>query len=309
MTAQVHSVNISTAKGTTKKPLAEGRLDMHGLVGDAHAGPWHRQVSLLAREAMDAFGAAAGRTFADGDFAENLTLSGLDLDHVALRDRLLVGEAELEITQIGKRCHGAGCAIQREVGACVMPKQGLFARVIRPGLVRPGDAVTYHSRPLRIAIITASDRASAGVYEDRSGPAIQSRLEETFRASRWKLACELSVVPDEAGPLGERVRAALASGCDALFTTGGTGIGPRDITPEVVRPLLDKELPGIMERIRQQHAERLPAALLSRSIAGVAGTSLVYCLPGSPKAVTEYLDEILRSFEHALLMLWALDAH
>jgi molybdenum cofactor synthesis domain-containing protein len=303
------SVNISTEKGTTKQPVPAISLDPAGIVGDAHAGAWHRQVSLLAQESIEAFGRSAGRSFKHGDFAENLTTEGLDLARVALRDRLRLGAVELEVTQIGKACHGGGCAIYREVGICVMPKEGIFARVITPGELRAGMGITHVPTPLRVQVITVSDRASAGIYADRSGPALQAGLERHFAEARMTLAIELTVVPDEQERIAGAVRAALAAGADAVFTTGGTGIGPRDVTPEAVRPLLERELPGIMDHIRLQHAERLPSALLSRSLAGTVGRSLVYCLPGSPRAVEEYLAGILRSFEHALRMLWGFDGH
>ncbi len=110
------------------------------------------------------------------------------------------------------------------------------------------------------------------------------------------------IVSDDALPLQK----ALVG--DLIFTTGGTGIGPRDITVDVVKPLLTKEIPGIMEAIRAKHVA-LPSACLSRGVAGVMGESLVFTLPGSPKAVGEYLDEIFRSLPHALQMLHGYNAH
>ncbi|HLD45162.1 MAG TPA: molybdopterin-binding protein, partial [bacterium] len=103
--------------------------------------------------------------------------------------------------------------------------------------------------------------------------------------------------------------AARTNNSDLVFTTGGTGIGPRDLTPDVVLPLLDKTVPGIMESIRFKYGQNLPSALLSRSVAGVMGTCLVYTLPGSVRAVSEYLAEILKTLPHSLLMLWGIDAH
>jgi molybdenum cofactor synthesis domain-containing protein len=101
----------------------------------------------------------------------------------------------------------------------------------------------------------------------------------------------------------------IGSGADILFTTGGTGIGPRDITPEVVRPMLDKEIPGIMEMIRVKYGMMMPNALLSRSFAGTLSNGLIYALPGNPKAVSEYMTEILPTLEHSLMMLHGIDKH
>ena len=147
---------------------------------------------------------------------------------------------------------------------------------------------------MRILVVTLSDRALAGEYEDRSGPEIETMLREQFA----EVEIERMLIGDNATDL--RFQIDRASQFDVVITTGGTGIGPRDITPDVIRPMLDKEIPGIMEFIRTKHGERLPSALLSRSVAGVIGTTLVYTLPGSVKAVSEYMEEILKSMEHAV---------
>jgi molybdenum cofactor synthesis domain-containing protein len=102
---------------------------------------------------------------------------------------------------------------------------------------------------------------------------------------------------------------AISGQFDIIITTGGTGIGPRDITPDIVRSVIEKEIPGIMEMIRFKYGAEKPNALLSRSVAGVAGKSLIFTLPGSVKAVNEYMAEITRSVKHALYMLHGLDTH
>ena len=140
MTGKVIAVCISTNKGERKTPVAAVELrEEHGIVGDAHAGPWHRQVSLLARESIDKM-RALGLDVTTGDFAENLTTEGVDLLTLPIGTRLSVGETELEVTQIGKECH-TRCAIYHQAGDCVMPKEGIFARVLRGGIVRPGDEI------------------------------------------------------------------------------------------------------------------------------------------------------------------------
>lgn len=147
---------------------------------------------------------------------------------------------------------------------------------------------------MKVLIVTLSDRAFAGTYEDRSGPEIEAMILEQFETAE----IERVLIGDDAELLTTQME--RSGEFDVVFTTGGTGIGPRDITPEVVNPLLDKTIPGIMEFIRVKHGERLPSALLSRSTAGIKGNTLVYTLPGSVKAVREYMAEILRSLEHAV---------
>lgn len=303
MTGSVLSINISEAKGTVKKPVASGRITMTGLEHDGHAEPGHRQVSLLSCESTGRLAREAGKTFQPGDFAENITTTGIDLTQVRPRDLLRIGPVELEVTQIGKECHGAGCAIAKLVGKCVMPKEGVFARVRIPGNIAPGDPIEHLPRLLLIHVITLSDRASRGEYADRSGPAIREKLQQHFAAGGQGVNIEARLLPDEAGQLRRAIEEAVAAHADMIFTTGGTGIGPRDITPEVVRPLLDKEIPGIMEFIRTKYGASLPSALLSRSVAGLIGSTLIYTLPGSVKAAGEYMTEICKSLDHSLLML------
>lgn len=138
--AQVMAVCISENKGERKRPVEAVELrDNHGIVGDAHAGDWHRQVSLLATESIDKM-RALGLDVTSGDFAENITTSGIDLISLPIGSRLQVGETLLEVTQIGKECH-TRCAIFYQAGDCVMPKEGIFVKVVTGGMIRPGDAV------------------------------------------------------------------------------------------------------------------------------------------------------------------------
>lgn len=139
--ASVVAVCISERKGTIKHPVPEVRLRIrHGIEGDAHAGDWHRQVSLLANESVDRM----KQVFPNipiGAFAENILTEGLAVHELPVGTRLRVGEVLLEITQIGKECH-ADCAIRQQVGDCVMPREGVFAVVVEEGVIRPGDAIT-----------------------------------------------------------------------------------------------------------------------------------------------------------------------
>ncbi len=139
--AEVISVNISEKKGEQKHPVREIQLKLrHGIVGDAHAGDWHRQVSLLAEESIDSMRAACPVPLGSGMFAENINTRGIDLKSLPVGTRLRMGETELEVTQIGKECH-SDCAIKRAAGKCVMPTEGIFAVVVKEGIVRAGDEI------------------------------------------------------------------------------------------------------------------------------------------------------------------------
>lgn len=137
---EVVAVCISEKKGERKHPVPGITLQCgHGIVGDAHAGNWHRQVSLLADESVETM-RVLGMTLAPGDFAENILTRGIELKTLPIGTRLRVGGTVLEITQIGKQCHN-DCAIKKTTGRCVMPTEGVFAVVLEAGAVRPGDKI------------------------------------------------------------------------------------------------------------------------------------------------------------------------
>ena len=138
---KVVAINISEKKGVVKKPIEQGLfIEEHGLEGDAHAGKWHRQVSLLAQESIDKMKGLVALDFSAGKFAENITTEGIVLYELPVGTRLRIGVTIQEVTQIGKECHG-GCEIRRLVGDCIMPREGIFTRVIQGGIIKPGDVI------------------------------------------------------------------------------------------------------------------------------------------------------------------------
>ncbi|MCF8298038.1 MAG: hypothetical protein K9J13_10875 [Saprospiraceae bacterium] len=307
-TIKILSTNISTKKGTVKKPVEFIELNDRGIVNDAHAGKWHRQVSMLGNESFKRFSELAGRSINFGEFAENLTTEGMELFKASPLDRFSNENIELEITQIGKKCHGDSCAIYNEVGNCVMPKEGIFVRVIRGGKVQKGDTFQYHPKLFRTLIITLSDRASKGEYADKSGPKVKEAIDTFSGFNNFKNTVENVIIADDEIQLKEILLKAK-NDYDFIFTTGGTGIGPRDITVDVVKPMLDKEIPGIMEMIRMKYGMEKPNALISRSVAGLLGNTMIFTLPGSVKAVNEYMTEITKVLRHLIMMLNGIDAH
>ncbi len=140
MTAEVAAVCMSDSKGVKKKDVGEGYLQAgQGLLEDAHGGDWHRMLSLLAMESIESM-RDKGLDVGPGDFAENITTRGIELVSLPIGTRLQLGEALVEVTQIGKECHNR-CAIYYQAGDCVMPREGIFARVLESGAVKRGDPV------------------------------------------------------------------------------------------------------------------------------------------------------------------------
>lgn len=160
----------------------------------------------------------------------------------------------------------------------------------------------------KVLVVTLSDRAYRGEYEDESGPRIKILLSDWFKSEGFDYDIKLVLIPDEKAMLEEIIKDCRKT-YDLVFTTGGTGIGPRDITVDTVGPFLEKEIPGIMEYIRVKYGAEIPGALLSRSIAGISGKAVIYTLPGSLKAVNEYMTEILRTLKHTICMQHGIDTH
>ncbi len=304
----IKSINISEKKGTLKKPVNEVEINNEGIINDAHKGDWHRQISLLAQESIDEFTGKMKQNFNYGDFAENITTEGMSFKNVKLLDILENENIELLITQKGKKCHGGGCTVFELTGNCVMPKEGIFTKVIKPGILKVGDVMELKPKVFKIAVITLSDRASSGEYEDISGPTIENLTTKFFNGIDRLSDIQKIIIPDDSEQLKILIEN-FSKECDVIFTTGGTGMSEKDITIETVSKLLHKEIPGIMEFIRIKFGERNPKALLSRSIAGSIGKTLVFSMPGSPKAVREYLSVIFSLLEHLIYMVYGFDVH
>ena len=299
----VLSVNLSAERGP-KSPVKEIVLTPDGVEGDVHAGSV-RPVSLFAAHHAEKFiELTSGRKAKFGEFAENLTVTGLKDVDIRPFDRFKIGEAELEVTKVGKPFHDEF----RELGNYVMPRVGIFCRVSNPGVVHPGDEIQFVPKNFRVLVITLSDRASKGIYQDLSGPAIREHVEKIFAKAKKRLEVESMVIPDDPEQLAQYLQFGQTR-FDVIITTGGTGIGPKDITVDVIKPMLEKEIPGIMEMIRMKYGMEKPNAYLSRGVAGVMGQSLVYTLPGSVKAVNEYMTEIAKTLDHLIYMKHGVDVH
>ena len=275
--------------------------------GDAHAGDWHRQVSLLAHADIEIM-RARGLTLAPGAFGENLVLDGVNLDLLGVGSQLSIGPVLLEIAQVGKVCH-TRCAIYYSAGDCIMPRTGLFARVLGGGRLLPQMPAqivqTVPRSAVQAAVVTVSDRCAAGSAVDTSGPAVAELLREEIGAHiAWT-----RIVPDEKELIANVLKDFCERRVDLILTTGGTGIAKRDVTPEATRMVLDRELPGLAEAMRAASAIQMPHALLSRAVAGVRNETLIANLPGSARGATETLKAILPALPHAVKMLRGETAH
>jgi molybdenum cofactor synthesis domain-containing protein len=292
----VVSVNVSTVKGVQKEPQERVSLvPDHGIDGDAHAGPWHRQVSLLADESagkMRDLGAAV----APGSFAENVTTRGLTVHALPLGARLRLGTALVEVTQIGKECHDR-CAIHLLAGDCVMPREGVFVRVLEGGDVKPGDEIVIQLTSLiRAAVLTVSDKGSRGERDDESGAALEDALR-----GMGVTQVDRAVVADEEAAIAAQLRHwADDTPINLVLTTGGTGLTARDVTPEATISVLHRHAPGFADAMRAGSLVRTPHAMLSRAVSGMRGTTLIINMPGSPRACREQFDMIAAALPHAI---------
>ena len=298
---KVIAVCTSEKKGTQKTEVPSIRLlPGMGIEGDAHAGRWHRQVSLLALEKIEAF-RAKGANVDFGAFGENVIVEGFDLRSLPVGTRFRIGDALLELTQIGKECH-SHCAIYHQVGDCIMPREGVFTIVLEGGEIKAGDEVEMieadPDRPF-----TAAYNGAAGQREDKSGPLIAEILTEAGYN-----VVEGLLLPDGVETLKHQlIRLADQRQVNVIFTTGGTGFSPRDLTPEATIAVCDRMTPGISEAIRAYSMTKTPTAMLSRAAAGIRKQTLIINLPGSPKAVRECLEFLLHPLDHGLKIMLGRD--
>jgi len=172
-----------------------------------------------------------------------------------------------------------------------------------------GQALEHKAKNFTIKIVTLSDRAHRGIYNDLSGPRITELVKTYYEQLNKVVTIKNLIIPDNADELNYILEESKHEETDVIITTGGTGIGPRDITVETVKSHLDKEIPGIMEMIRVKYGAEKPNALLSRGVAGTMHRTLVYTLPGSVKAIDEYLTEIFKTLDHLTYMVHGIDNH
>ena len=299
---KVLGICVSEKRGTQKKEVNEAILKENwGIEGDAHAGDWHRQVSLLSFEKIEAF-REKGADVDFGAFGENLIVEGYDLRRLPVGTRFAIGEAVLELTQIGKECH-SHCEIYKKMGDCIMPREGVFTEVVKGGRIRKGDAVEMEApspdRPYTAAVITLSDKGVKGEREDKSGP----KICELAEAAGYQIR-ETLLLADGIEPLkSQLIRLADQRQMDVIFTTGGTGFSERDLTPEATIQACDRMANGIADAIRSYSMTITPRAMFSRAVSGIRGKTLIINLPGSPKAVAEALEFLLPQLDHGLDIL------
>ena len=325
---------ISEARGTVKHSVPQVTLIKdYGIEGDAHAGHWHRQVSLLSAEQVEAFNqriafsnaqilerakptkpdvveneknAESGGTkkaiiepAVEGTFGENILVSGIDLRKLPVGSLLTAGEVVLKISQIGKECH-SHCQIFHRVGDCIMPREGVFATVEQGGILTIGMDVTVElpspNAPLRAAVMTLSDKGSVGQRVDTSGPQAAKML-----AQAGYEVVEQVLLPDVQSKIERELkRLADSRQVDLIITTGGTGMAPRDVTPEATLAVATRNVPGIAEAIRAGSMAITKRAMLSRGVSVLRHSTLIVNLPGSKKAVEEALEMVLPTLEHGI---------
>jgi molybdenum cofactor synthesis domain-containing protein len=298
MKGKIRAVCISEKKGTPKKNVESAKIiENFGLENDAHAGS-EREVSLLSWERVEDF-KKTGAAVTAGDFGENLLVEGFDFKAFPVGTKFKCNDVILEIIQIGKKCHSA-CTVTQRTGKCIMPQEGVFARVVHGGTVSAGDEIELiEGRRFSAAVLVASDRCSKGEREDKSGPAIKETLEKA-----GYLVTGITLLPDdEEGLYKALCQIADVQKPDLIFTSGGTGFSPRDMMPEATKRAATKDAPGIAEAIRAYSMTITPRAMLSRAASVIRGKTLIINLPGSPKAGKECVEYVLPVLEHGIPVL------
>lgn len=297
----VKAVCVSERRGIQKVNVQSADFkEGFGIVGDAHAGNWHRQVSLLSSEKIEEFN-RKGADVKPGAFGENLVVEGFDFRNLPVGTTFQCNDVILEMTQIGKECH-THCQIYRKMGECIMPTQGVFAQVIHGGTISVGDEMKIIEKAdtrYTVAVMTLSDKGSKGEREDTSGPLICNMVEQAgYRV------VEKILLPDEQKKIEqELIRLSDGRQVNLILTTGGTGLSERDRTPEATMAVATRNVPGIAEAIRVYSLSITGKAMLGRGASVVRNKTLIINLPGSRKAVRESLEYVLPYLEHGIQIL------
>ena len=306
MEGTVRAVCISEKRGTEKVNVNSAVfIENYGIENDAHAGNWHRQVSLLSYDKVEEFNQKGGDAI-PGAFGENLLVDGIDFRNLPVGTYLHCGDVVLKLTQIGKECH-SHCSIYKRVGDCIMPREGVFAKVIKGGIISNGDIMTAElpqdDALLTAAVVTLSDKGSRGERKDTSGPQVASML----AGAGYEIIETLILPDDEAMIRKELIRLSDQRQANLIVTTGGTGFSERDRTPEATLSVATRNAPGIAEAIRYESMKITPRAMLGRGVSVIRNRTLIVNLPGSEKAAAESLSVVLPVLFHGIRVLKGTD--
>ena len=299
----VKAVCISEKKGIGKSDIGSGFfIENRGIENDVHAGNHHKQISLLSEDKIKHFN-SLGADVGFGDFGENLVVEGIDFGSLYVGTLLKCSDVVLEISQVGKECHHR-CQIYDKMGDCIMPREGVFACVLKQGTISVGDVMEVDETGLfestfRAAVLTISDKGAKNEREDESGVVITTLLKD----AGYKIV-DYKILPDEQDDIEKALRRyADRRQVDLILTTGGTGFSVRDVTPEATLAVAERNAPGIAEAIRAFSMQITGRAMLSRGASVIRGRTLIINLPGSPKAVRECLNFVLPQLSHGIDVL------
>jgi len=296
----VKSICISAKKGVRKYQVESAYMEKNkGILNDAHGDGGFRQVSLLSNVLIEEFANENSIKIDDGIFGENIITEGLNLSDFKKRTEFQIGGcSRILIVQHGKECHDNNCPIGQQTGKCLMPESGTFVKVLSSGELHPGQRISkLRDQVFLIGFITISDKASSGARADRTLETMQNSLLNT----EYELI-DHAVVPDEPSLIEKKIlNMTDFQYIDLVITCGGTGLSIRDITPEVTKSIISREIPGIAEILRAESYKITPYSSLSRGIAGTRKKSIIVNLPGSPKAVKESIPILLPMLDHAII--------
>ena len=306
---KVLSVNVSSGQGIPRKPVAHFQPDIDTVTGKEIVYPRNFVFRLMGKQRDIRTSAISGEDARHGTVDLEILIERYDLTHALPLDRISGEHIDMEVIKVSDKSPDAKNVLPNKKGKTSIPVEGIYARVTKPGILKPGDVLKFIPRIFHIEVVTLSDRAYRGEYEDLSGPRVGELINNHFSNSTRTIKLQKTIIPDDENILKQRIGASKNKSADIFITTGGTGVGMRDITVDTIKPMLTKEIPGIMEMIRVKYGSQNPQALLSRSVAGFIDNMLVYTLPGSVKAVNEYMEEILKTIDHLIYMRYGLDVH
>jgi len=283
-------------------------FSMQGASEDIHAGVIDREVSLIPEKQQTS--SDINTDYQCADFGQNIVIdNNFDINKIKPLDILQHKNLILQVTQIGRTCNNQACSIFNELHKCVLPTEAIYARVLKEGNLKKEETFTFVPYSFKVAIITVSSGISKGIAKNTAAENVKYQLENYFQTHRRQNEITNYIIDDDVIELEKMMNTCITAKTDIIITVGGTGLSNRDITPDVVKPLLDKEIPGYIEHIRSQIAMHKPNAILSRGIAGIAKKSLVITLPGNKETINDYMNEVKKTLLFSIFMIQGIDRY
>jgi MOSC domain-containing protein YiiM len=295
----VKSVNTSAEKGILKNPVEFIELNETGIVGDVHAGKWHRQVSLLAYESIKKAELVSGIKFPFGAFAENITTSGIEINKAGILDRFENENIILEVTQIGKKCHNK-CEIGRQMGNCIMPAEGIFCRVIKGGIIYPGDIIMWKKKIFQVKIIALVDSDKDDFSNYFQLIKIVQKIRTFFNDIDRDVNIKTEIVQNSAHKFVKTIENIISGDMDVIVTSDFSCKSVNNILAKKIHDYFKACYTDIIEMLFIKNHQNNSNNYLNCGSIGALNKIVLFNLPIHPDSIDKCINEVFTKFHKSI---------